>query len=478
MTYATLAFQHGTSDEQADAKKTWKEVALQFFADAAKQSKSPKLHRTKAFEWLCSTNYMLLVCTGFSWDRFIIPANCTKPALSWPSCTVTVDQGSDGWSSLHYLRSSDGVKRNLLLLHDESHRLWNDTQLSLADAKLYPHVLSCLVVLNLDHGPWLSQRWYQTMVEALHDLTNLTDYQDPLFQMLVQHMRQEMCSFEGKDSMQLQDSDIWASLAGVLSKKTDRVGLTRWFGYFFSMERFLAWRSRRLYIVLYICLSLGLFSKQKLAELSKYHQAAPTAVGEDIPKSTTGQDRAEVQRLRSSCKNSMSFSALVLSNHSLWRMNAILVAIAKPVREYHSQQNAMNRSGPESLQHWIFLSEGGGLEHVDLVRQKMEDPDLFRHLGIHSWQDEFNESMLKLEADDPIVEQETDLVEQMATFSVLPSVACHHPTLTLYASPMLTRSLSSVTSSGWLRAAVKKKMCHWPCQVAKFRSALEWVSLW
>ena len=98
MTFATMAFHNGTSDEKVEAKKTWKEVALQFFADAAKKSRSPKLYRTKVFEWLCSTNFMMMVSTGFTWDKYIIPSDTSIPPLHWPSCTITVDQGSDGCS--------------------------------------------------------------------------------------------------------------------------------------------------------------------------------------------------------------------------------------------------------------------------------------------------------------------------------------------------------------------------------------------
>ena len=260
-------------------------------------------------------------------------------------------------------------------------------------------------------------------MEALEEITCLADHKDPLFQMLAPHMRQEMCSFEGKDKVQLDDDQIWSSLAGVLSRTSDKVGMTRWFGYFYSMERFLPLRARRLYIVLYISLCLGVFTNQKLAELSKYHQAAPSAVDEDIPKATTGHDRSEVQKLRASCKNSMAFAALVLSNHSLWRMNAMLVAIAKPVMDYHSHQNKVNRSGPESLQHFTALASGEGLHHVNMIREQMENPDLMEHLGIHTWKDEEQIKSLKLPADDPAVEQETDMIEHTATFAVLASAA-------------------------------------------------------
>eukprot|EP00971_Amphidinium_carterae_P056314 1111814-Amphidinium_carterae.2 len=119
-----MAFQSGSEDAVVDAKRTWKEVALQYFQQASKGSKAPKLHRTKVYEFLTTTNFQLLVGTGNGWDKYIVPVDTPLSPLDWPSATVWVDQGADGWSALHYLRHAEGTKRNLLVLHDESHRLY------------------------------------------------------------------------------------------------------------------------------------------------------------------------------------------------------------------------------------------------------------------------------------------------------------------------------------------------------------------
>eukprot|EP00971_Amphidinium_carterae_P352420 6492586-Amphidinium_carterae.1 len=419
-TFATLAFREGSAEEKKEAKQTWQEVALQFFGDASSQSKAPKLYRTKVYEWLCSTNFQLLVATGHNWDRFIIPEDTTHPPGSWPSCTICVDQGSDGWSGSHYLRAANGVRRNILLLHDESHRLWNDTQQAVADSRLYPVIMSSLVCLNVDHGPWMSERWFATMLEAVAEIAEVSDSSDPLFQMLVQHMRNDMVSFGGRDEMELSDEYIWGSLREALQRKNDKVGMTRWFGYFESMQSFMAIRSRRLYVVLYIAMTMGMFTNTKLSELAKFHHAPPCAPGEDIPKSTTGQDRQEVQKLRASCKNTLAFSAHVLSNHSIWRVNAVLLAIVAPVKEHHRHQNKVNRSSAESLNHWISMASGCVYDEVNKIIQQLSSKDLFKYLQLRTWENHGMADLSSLEADDPIVAHESELVEQMGTFAVVP----------------------------------------------------------
>eukprot|EP00971_Amphidinium_carterae_P014241 281117-Amphidinium_carterae.5 len=140
------------------------------------------------------------------------------------------------------------------------------------------------------------------MVEAVSEIAEVSDSSDPLFRMLVQHMRQEMVSFGGMDEMTLMDQVIWSSLPEVLKRKTDKVGLTRWFGYFESMQAFMCIRSRCLYVVLYIAMTMGMFTNTKLTESAKFHQAPHCAAGDDIPKSTTAHFQ---RRWDSSCRSSI-----------------------------------------------------------------------------------------------------------------------------------------------------------------------------
>eukprot|EP00959_Pyramimonas_sp_CCMP1952_P347958 7288586-Pyramimonas_sp.AAC.1 len=115
----------------------------------------PKQHRGKVWRWLTTTWHHLEVLTGAGWDRFQQPSalDQRRPPLEWPSITLSIDQGGDGWSGAHFLMSWNA---NVLLLFDPSHRVWNDCTLAFRDNGLYYWVLIVITVINIDHGPFNS----------------------------------------------------------------------------------------------------------------------------------------------------------------------------------------------------------------------------------------------------------------------------------------------------------------------------------
>jgi len=153
VTAATLAISVGTELEQKQQRLSWKQVALNFWKQEAKDStennKVKPLHRKKVYEWLCATTHMLHVACGRGWEAFAQPANPDEreDAKSARSVTLCIDQGGDGWSAAHYLMSE---QTNLLLLADQNHRTWNDVQLGIQDADMFYSCLITIVILNAD----------------------------------------------------------------------------------------------------------------------------------------------------------------------------------------------------------------------------------------------------------------------------------------------------------------------------------------
>ena len=68
-----------------------------------KIKRAPKMHRKKAYEWLCCLHHVLAVATGFGGGLrdFCVPeadrASLRSP-LEWPLAIVACDRGSDGVS--------------------------------------------------------------------------------------------------------------------------------------------------------------------------------------------------------------------------------------------------------------------------------------------------------------------------------------------------------------------------------------------
>ena len=63
------------------------------------------LQRTKVWKWLIVTYHMLMSILNVGWMYFKVdlsdPVICEKPE-DWSSITVSIDQGSDGWSAGHF----------------------------------------------------------------------------------------------------------------------------------------------------------------------------------------------------------------------------------------------------------------------------------------------------------------------------------------------------------------------------------------
>jgi len=120
--------QAGREAIEAESKALRKQ-ALAFWSTAAggaeegcKEEKQKKRHRVKAYEWLLSTDKLLQVCTSQGWVQFALPDPVFRgPPSLWPTCSVAVDQGSDGRGALHFLAYKANVC--VLILKDMNHRL-------------------------------------------------------------------------------------------------------------------------------------------------------------------------------------------------------------------------------------------------------------------------------------------------------------------------------------------------------------------
>ena len=124
-----------TGDEKALAqeREAYRVRALEYLqqgvAKRKLENRAPKWHRKKALEWLLATEQQLTVCTGQGWVQFQQSPEETSPKhpRDWPTLSLGVDQGGDGWCAGYYLMYHRHV--SAMMVKDLSHRLWNDCQL-------------------------------------------------------------------------------------------------------------------------------------------------------------------------------------------------------------------------------------------------------------------------------------------------------------------------------------------------------------
>ena len=94
-----------------DAEKFWSDMGGTFDDEASDGEeraasviagrKVKRLHRTKVWKWLLITWRMMKCILNVGWTFFQQPVDVAlrQHPLAWPSISVSLDQGSDGWSA-------------------------------------------------------------------------------------------------------------------------------------------------------------------------------------------------------------------------------------------------------------------------------------------------------------------------------------------------------------------------------------------
>eukprot|EP00971_Amphidinium_carterae_P190404 3778750-Amphidinium_carterae.4 len=404
-------------EELADARKDHVALALDFCSmrdDASTGPKKTKLHRTKVWQWLRSTHHMLRSTGMQGWGDFL-PRQDQHPA-SLKSVTVTIDQGSDGWSAGNYLLDR---KYCITLLGDSSHRGWNDTQHALADSRLTSIVLSCIILCNQDHGPWGSQRWYESAKQAAEEYMVLSrGTNDSLFAAFEDIITDECAEDEKELESLMKSEEVWLSIPAALDKKIGRVGTSRWFAVLLSMKQYLRMRGRRLVINMHLALSQGMYAKGRAAELLKLPSLQKPVAGADAPKTTTSNDRSEIQSMRSKYHNTLAFNTALLADSCVWKQILTIVSVTEPMQEFHSSQNRLNRSLSESGAWWRDMTDPSlSLAHVNGIMSKLHDKSVLEKLGLHMGLDEVVVAE-KYDMSDPVYGIEDDLASSMADLTI------------------------------------------------------------
>ena len=98
-------------DYLEDAENFWKEMSTAQ-VDAAtvddsgddddREDRTKPPQRGKVWQWVVITWHMMFAILGVGWQWFMQdsdPALRDEDPLQWPSITVSLDQGSDGWSA-------------------------------------------------------------------------------------------------------------------------------------------------------------------------------------------------------------------------------------------------------------------------------------------------------------------------------------------------------------------------------------------
>jgi hypothetical protein len=404
-------------------KEEWRRRASQAWTDIAKDSATgpdvelskKKSYRGKALEWCVAVDHMLWSASGQRLSFF-----CQKGALAerpppqaWPILTLAIDQGSDGWCAAYYLMMAKQC--GLLLCKDTSHRIWNDTWLAIEHSELKLIFLLLIVVLNSDHGPWKDARWLQTAREGAQAYAAVGGPDDPLFQRHVHQIIEEMGLQHRSDEGDALYQEVWESIPECVQHMTTKVATSRWFGVFDSLERFLPIWSRRLLLLQYIGMELGLWSADPLKDVVAKVTVPKAASDRDVAKAPTSAESVDVAAIRKACNNTLHLCCLVLGDRDIQQLCIGVCLLVRPIRAEFQWQHKKMRSTPEVADTFLAYSRGRGRQSLEDVVVSFCSGTVLEEVGLHNpgnWPPELAE----LDGGHPIVLADNLLVSRFATF--------------------------------------------------------------
>lgn len=405
----TEALQHASSEWQMAALEWWES----HMGPAQKTNGGrPKIHRAKALAWLHATDHQLRAATGAGWEQFCLPADEASwpPPGSRPSIMVSIDQGPDGWSAVHFLQNR--LSCNMWLTPDPSHRVWNDCELAIRDMRLWSQCLTGIICLNADQGPWANARWWEEARQGVAEYMQIANTNCPLFVGLYKFI-----VFETGQTHRLGEEglpeEIFGNLGACVERKMPRVGMSRWFQYIDSMQEYTGMWSQRLLVYLYLCVQLGLHRSGN-AYLAMKNKFNGRCEEDDVQKSTTGGDREEIRKARLACKNTIEFVSMVLTDRDAWSINRGIVLACQPLRKWHGMQNQRNRSSAAAADFHRDMAMGEGSKAVVETLRLLCTDTLWEEMGLtvgKAAMEEFGDQVI---VEDPRVLSQDDLVHKIA----------------------------------------------------------------
>ena len=240
---ADIAQECGDKGALAVEKTAWLKAAMEFLHGPAGKTEKPakasirKIHRTKAYEFLLCLDNVLQTMCGKSLLDLRMPKDRTIPPDRWPVLTLSSDQGSDCYAGQWFLRYHCDVV--VLYIRDAPHRVWNDVRAALKAAGLWGTVVLVTAVLNADHGPYQESRFWQQSVESIDAYLDLVSPQTcPIYASLRTKILRDRGMLDEAGRLEV-DEEVWGSLREAFKRKTQRIGLSRWFGFISSLKEFL-----------------------------------------------------------------------------------------------------------------------------------------------------------------------------------------------------------------------------------------------
>lgn len=330
-----------------------------------------KRYRTSAKWWLYNLDSQLAVSTPFPGlkafqRRADQPEWADDQSNSWLHLTISCDQGSDNLSAISWMRANSF---NLTCIPDWSHGAQNDFYGCLRDLSVYSFWIMCLVVWNVEHGPWQDDLRWQQVGDAWAEATEQFDMQSmPIFSEFLEEVVKEnggSGALLSSSEFDTVEATVWDMMRGGWRPKGYKTNTNKFFATRQKAVSFAKWWHVTLMKYTWLCLESGQVSTKRVANLNI--KAPPPEQGDRATTSSNRPDFAE-RALRGSAQNAMVLACLILGERRNCRLTRVICLATGPLHEWHSKQNKAQRSSKECLV-WLVSQASG--EFVQSLSQTL-----------------------------------------------------------------------------------------------------------
>ena len=205
--------------------------------------------------------------------------------------------------------------------------------------------------------------------------------------------------------LQCSEEELWDTVPLAAERKSDRIGLSRWFGWVVGVRHFMRMRVRRLLLSIYVAVNLDYFKGGRFSTISASLLSDKSST--TVDKESTAVESDEVRSLRQKSGNTFAFCATLLADRWLWVQIAGISELLLCVQKFHSHQNKLNRSASESLDFWVQAVATGGLEELNAIITKLHSKEFARGLGLKVW--DLEGKGTRVAREDPEAQQGNDI---------------------------------------------------------------------
>jgi hypothetical protein len=278
--------------------------------------------------------------------------------------------------ALLYLRA---IQCNLVAYWDSSHGCNRDFWLAASECGIKPFLMLCMVLVNLPHGPDLSDMRFAQLRDCLMDhFRKCTNATSPLFQHGLADMLREWGGAVEPREGQSYPECLWELLEEdcFLRKKGYKCNIGRYLAFVSDGKKLIhRWATRKFEISV-ACVEFNMVTKGVLGKVRLCSTGADIASND---KSTSASITSVAERTLKSCGlNAMCISLGLVNNDAHLRILAIHIGLAEPVKTWHSHASREQRDVVRNQAWLLEQARGGAIDHVYHVMDVLSNVDFLR----------------------------------------------------------------------------------------------------